>query len=195
MPKPVYVCQFPDASQVEDRIARRNEEDLNLPEWNQCGICCVRMIALGLERNPPPLEEMYRTAFDQYGVFRMVDDKVVGAYHRELAGYVHDVFGLNTEAVRRQSVEDVAQAILDGWYVIASVSAEIRDASVLEPLRRNGHLVLVFDVGERDGAAGFLLHNSSGFSSTETQEDVFVSLDRFRQFFSGNSVNIRSDQK
>ncbi|NBT37921.1 MAG: hypothetical protein EBT21_07430, partial [Actinobacteria bacterium] len=125
--EPQFVPQFEPAEDVERRIGNRDSEDMNGPEWNWCGICCVRMIALGLGRSVPTMDEMYRTAFDAYGVFKMVDGSVIGAYHRDLASYVTGEFGLAAEARRNLSAGDVAAAIVDGHYVVASVSPKIRE--------------------------------------------------------------------
>lgn len=194
MNEPVFVAQFEPPETTEERIANRANEDLNLPEWNWCGICCLRMVLLGINKEAPSLTEMYQTAFDQYGVFRMIDSRVVGAYHRELAQYARMEFGLFTECVRGQSTSDIAQLLTRGAFVIASVSSKIRKLEGANPERRSGHLVLVYRVQENNGRRSFLIHNSAGFLSLGTQSAVLIPEDRFDACFSGNGIMISDGQ-
>lgn len=184
-PDPVFVPQFESAEDVERRIANRENEDMNASEWNWCGICCVQMILLGLGRGAPTRDQMYRTAYDRYGAFKTIDGRVVGAYHRELAEYVCQEFGLVAITHRRASTDDLARSIEDGRYVIASVSASIRDLDEKEPGRKNGHLVLIYSIEQMDSGRMFVLHNSAGFASANTQAGVRVTEDRLKQCFSG----------
>lgn len=193
LPEPVFVSQFGMPEDVERRIANRVNEDMNNPEWNWCGICCVRMVLLGLGREAPSLEEMYRTAFDRYGVFRMVDGAVIGAYHKELAAYVAGEFGFERAWTARGLTTDrVAELVRgdDSQYVIASVSASIRELEGSEPEKKGGHLVLVYDAEDTDAGRVFILHNSAGFASTNTQRGVRVPEARFRDCFSGRAIII-----
>lgn len=188
-PEPVFVPQFESAEAVERRIANRENEDMNAPEWNWCGICCVRMILLGLGRDAPTREEMYRTAFDQ-GVFKMVDGNVIGAYHSELADYIAQEFGYHASTHRRRTTEDLARSIADGAYAIVSVSAAVRDLDGGKPERKNGHLVLAYAVEQTEQGRVFVLHNSAGFASTHTQVGVRVTETRLNECFSGCYVSI-----
>lgn len=186
---PIFVAQFEPAETTEARIANRGWENQNLPEWNWCGICCVRMILLGLGRTAvPALDEMYRTAFDRYGVFRMENNKIIGAYHRELAEFMRREFALDAACVRGQSLGDLARLVAGGSCFIASVSSEIRRLDGPEPERRNGHLVLVYGVHRNTRGRSFLIHNSTGYSSLKTQSAVLVPEERFRVCFSGNGI-------
>ena len=194
MAEPVFVSQFGTREAVEGRIANKQNEDLHDPEWNWCGLCCVRMIALGLELNPPDLSEMYHKALDHYHVFKLIDGKLIGAYHRELASYISGEFNLSAQAVRYQTIEDVAGLIEHGNFFIASVSAEIRKLEGQEPKRQNGHFVLVWGVERTQDSGYFIIHNSSGFLSLKTQETVRVSVERFATCFSGNGIIVSSDR-
>ncbi|MFA6591435.1 MAG: C39 family peptidase [Patescibacteria group bacterium] len=193
MPKPVFVPQVEPRESVEEQLENRKEEDLNLPHWNWCAICCVRMIVLGLGFEVPDMIDMYNTATEKYGVYRLVDGRIIGAYHRELASYVKGEFGLKARALRRQSTDNVARWISRGYYFIASVSSDIRKTGAEVPIRQNGHLVLVYDVLETSEGRFFILHNSAGFSRTNTQSEVLVSENRFAQCFSGNGLIISGD--
>lgn len=189
--EPAFVPQFEPADDVERRIGNRDNEDMNGPEWNWCGICCVRMVLLGLGRPAPTMEEMYRTAFDEYGVFKMVGGAVIGAYHRDLASYVQGACDLASYAKRKMSADDVADDVLSGWYVIASVSPQIRDLLGPPPEKKGGHLVLVYGVEDTEQGRVFVLHNSTGFASLGTQRSVRVPEARFVECFSGCAVLLR----
>lgn len=190
MSEPVFVPQFDPAESVETRIANRDAQDSNLPEWNWCGICCVRMVALGLELDPPSLDDMYKTAFEMYAVFKIIDGRVIGAYHEALAAYIRGEFKLDAKAVRHRSALDVHRLVKNGAWFIASVSAEIRHPGPNAPEKKTGHLVLVFDAFREDDLDGFRIHNSTGFSSTDTQSHVRVSAARFADCFSGCGILI-----
>lgn len=193
-PDPVFVPQFESAEDVERRIANRENEDMNAPEWNWCGICCVRMVLLGLGRDAPTREQMYRTAFDEYGAFKTVDGSVLGAYHRELATFVEQEYGLGARAARNLSADDLARLVDEGRYAIVSVSASIRTPDSGPPERRSGHLVLVYRVEETEAGRVFVLHNSAGFESLGSQTAVRVPEARFVECFSGNAILISCDQ-
>lgn len=190
MDEPVFVAQFEPRESVEARIANRCNEDLNVPEWNWCGVCCARMMVLGVRGDAPSMEEMYRKAFDEYGVFRMIGGEVVGSYHRELARYLCDEFGFDARAMRGLGADDVAKILDEGGCLIASVSAKIRFLDGEAPVKKTGHLVLVYRVVDADGGRYFVLHNSAGFVSLGTQEAVRISEKRFMECFSGNGIAV-----
>ncbi len=80
-PERFYVPQFATAATVEQEILNRETADMNRPEWNWCGICCVQMILRSLgDRRIPSLEEMYERATSPYRVYRVENQRVVGAY-------------------------------------------------------------------------------------------------------------------
>jgi hypothetical protein len=139
---------------------------------------------------------MYRDAFER-GVYRMVDGDVIGAYHKELAEYGRRQFAFTrSRAARGLSADAVADTVYAERpeYVIASVSAQIRDLEGPPPEKKSGHLVLVYGVETTDEGRFFVLHNSTGFVSTNTQRAVRVSEKRFVECFSGNAIII-SDYK
>lgn len=179
---------------MERRIGNRDNEDMNGPEWNWCGMCDVRMVALACRRpdEVPTLDDMYRDAFGR-GVYRMVDGDVIGAFHRELADYARRQFSFaRSRAARGLSADAVADTVYAERpeYVIASVSPQIRNLEGPPPEKKGGHLVLVYDVETTEEGRFFVLHNSSGFASTGTQRAARVSEKRFVECFSGNAIII-----
>ncbi len=192
LPEPPFVPQFEPSEDVERRLANVANEDMNAPEWNWCGMCCVRMILLGLGREAPSLDEMYRAATDA-GVFKMVDGQVVGAHHRQLEDFIYHEFGLVVFAYRRRSTGDIAHMVLRGRYVIASVSPSIREIGGDVPEKKSGHLVLIYAVETTEKGRVFVLHNSAGFVSTTTQKEVRVTEDRLRDCFSGCYVTVSTE--
>jgi len=189
-PQSFFVPQVEPAEQVQDLISNWPQLDKNLPETNWCGLCCVRMIALSCSLNPPRLQQMHETAFHDYQVFRLQDDRLVGAYHKELADYIRGEFSLDAEASRNLSVSDVASLVIENNFVIASVTPEIRELESTNPKSKNGHFVLIFGVCNMEGKTVFIIHNSAGFTQTNTQVNVHVTEDRFQACFSGNAIII-----
>ncbi len=188
MDTPVFVAQFEPREATEERITNRENEDLNAPEWNWCGVCCARMMVLGVRGDAPSMDEMYRKAFDEYGVFRMIDGEVVGSYHRELARYLCDEFEFDAMPKRGLRPDDLVKIVREGGCFIASVSAKIRFLEEETPMKKVGHLVLIYDVVETSEGRWFVLHNSAGFASLGTQEAVHVPEQRFMDCFSGNGI-------
>ncbi len=191
LPEPPFVPQFEPAEDVERRIANIANEDMNAPEWNWCGMCCVRMIALVEFRlyGPavPTLEEMYRTATEKYGVYKTVDGQVVGAYHAELGEYAREELGflMGGMTKRNCTTGGLVDLLRTGRYVVASVSPEIRNLDGGKPKQKSGHLVLVYGYEETSNGRVFILHNSAGFLSTKTQRAARVTEERFLDCFSG----------
>lgn len=181
---PVFVPQV--EGDIQGWHATYHTADLTLPEWNWCSLCCVRGIALALDCNPPPLEEMYGVAFERWGVFyRDEHGRVIGARHRELAEYIDREFGLIACPSRHQNVADIARFVRHGWYAIASVSPEIRDDCKDPPASTRGHLVTVFRATRRH----VVIHNSAGLTP-DRQQNVHIPRERFAQVFSGNVIYV-----
>ena len=185
-----YVCQIKDREKVEEWANQPSSgNDETKPEENWCGMCCVKMIAKALVIPMPDLLEMYQTAFDKYGVYKMEKGKVLGAYHKELAKYIETELGLKAITKRNLTVNDVKGIVGGDNFFIASVSSRISDFNV-EPKRKKGHLVLVYGFNEQ----GFFIHNSAGFSRTKTQTNVLVPYDFFEKCFSGSGICVPSSK-
>ena len=99
---------------------------------------------------------MYYEAYDA-GVYKLIDGKVVGAYHAGLARYIEERYNLKSHAVRNVGIIELKKIILGNNFFIASVTPEIRYAPQ-KSLRKSGHLVLVFGVLERGGVTKFIFH-------------------------------------
>jgi len=187
-----YVSQFEPKEAVEKNIIlfeTKKEQLKNLPEWNWCGICSLVMILKGVGKSHPPIMEMYREAYVS-GVYKLIDGKVIGAYHGELARYIEEKYGLKSRAVRNVDSEKLKKIILDNNFFIASITSEIRYAPQ-HPDRKSGHLVLVFGIMVQGGITKFIFHNSTGFFSSNTQCSVEMEADLFQKYFSGCGIVVR----
>lgn len=126
-PERFYVPQFATADAVEQEIHDRETADMNQPQWNWCGICCVQMILRSLgDHRIPSLGEMYERATNPYRVYRVENQRVVGAYHKELARYIQDEFALSARTERGLTLPKLIQLVREGTFVIASVAPDIR---------------------------------------------------------------------
>ncbi len=193
-PERFYVPQFATAATVEQEILNRETADMNRPEWNWCGICCVQMILRSLgDRRIPSLEEMYERATSPYRVYRVENQRVVGAYHKELARYIQDEFALSARTERGLTLPKLIQLVREGIFIIASVSPEIRGLDGPAPPTKNGHFVLIYGAYHHthDGDQAIILHNSAGFQSQKTQHHVRVPVTRFLECFSGNAILVQ----
>ena len=190
-PDRFYVPQFETSEAVETRIRGRNTADMTLPEWNWCAICCVRMILLALGRGAISREELYEKSFAA-GVFRQEGNEVIGAYHKELASFIERELGLQARPRRGMTTQEVMKEIARGAFVIASVSAEIRDTHGLLPKKKGGHFVLIYGFRcSPDHSNQLIIHNSTGFTSTNSQMHVSVDETRFNDCFSGNAIVVK----
>ncbi len=147
------------------------------------------MILLALSREAPSLLELYERAFE-YGVYQRHEGRVIGAYHRELANFIKQEFQLKSRVERHTSAARVVQLVQEGSFVIASVSAEIRNLTGPLPETKSGHFVLVYGINVPDSGQEFqiILHNSTGFQSLGTQSHVHMPITRFMGCFSGNGI-------
>jgi len=148
------------------------------------------MILLALGREAPSLLALYERAFEA-GVYRYQEERVIGAYHREFANFINQEFQLKSRVERRISATRITQLIQqEGSFVIASVSADIRNQTGPLPETKNGHFVLVYGVHVPDSGQEIqiILHNSAGFQSLGTQSHVHVPITRFMSCFSGNGI-------
>lgn len=189
MRKIPYVPQIEPADEFEKWFKNGfSEEDSLKPEANWCGLCCLRMIALAFDLDPPPLHVMYEEA-TVLGVYVRQGDRIIGAYHRELARYAEHRFGLRAQVCRGLSRGDIASVIEAEGLLIASVAPCIRDLAGDPPANPSGHLVLVHSIYDEQ-VGGVKLHNSAGFVSTNTQVNVPTPWPRFLECFSGNGIVI-----
>jgi len=187
-----YVAQFEPKEEVEKNIklfSVKKEQLENLPEWNWCGICSLIMILKNVGINHPPITKIYHEAYD-FGVYKLIDGKVIGAYHAELARYIEEKYNLKSCAIRNVDVKKLKKIILDNNFFIASVSPEIRHAPQKSSVK-NGHLVLVFGVLEVNNITKFIFHNSTGFLSNNTQCSVELHADLFQEYFSGCGIIVK----
>lgn len=195
VPEQFYVPQFGTAETVEREILHRANADMNLPEWNWCGMCCTQMILRALGRSTPGLKQMYERATHEYGVYRTENGQVVGAYHKELAKYIEEEFSLSARTARGLTLPKLVELIRGGTFIIASVSPEIRELKPgKEPPTKNGHLVLVYGLcssyedADGHGVRALILHNSAGFQNQRTQCHARLRTQRFMDCFSGNAI-------
>jgi len=94
-----FIPQIEPAKNIEQEIKNITEHDLNLPKWNWCGICCLAMILDSLKIKRPKLSEIYKDSFN-YQVYRNKNGKIIGAYHKQLANFIKNKYGLKAKAVQ-----------------------------------------------------------------------------------------------
>lgn len=188
-PERFYVPQIEPRENIENWInAEWIPERWRLPESNWCALCCVRSYCLSLGLIVPSLEELYDRA-TKYLVYRDIDNRIIGAYHVNLATFIELEFGLVAEARRDMTAADIAKALMtDGCAVFASVSPQIRRTdAVVAPKNPSGHFVFVYGVG----LDSVIHHNSTGFASNNTQSHVATPWQKFMECFSGRAIVVQ----
>lgn len=187
-----YVPQIEPREEIENKInlfKSDSEKYKNLPEYNWCGICSLAMVLNGLDINHSSVGDIYKEAFE-FGVYELVEDKVVGAYHKKFAQYIKERFNLESFAVRNMNFRKLKKIILDDSFFIASVTPDIRYFPE-KSAERSGHLVLVFGISEEDAVQKIIFHNSTGFSSTNSQCSIEMPFKLFKNYFSGNGIVVK----
>lgn len=231
---PPYLSQWGDLA-CNVAVIERGEDPSPLHDWradgylsgdayrlwsrNTCGLTCLQMIlAADPERWPDvPCKGALVAQAVSRGVLTPQDDgQVGGLYYAPFVRWVAHDFGL--EAVSRPELgfDEIVELVSSGeWYVMASVSYEIRLPD--QPAtHRGGHLVLVFraeagegaeenevGLGELAGPAGatdsdgktaepttrLVFHNPSGLPGTA--EAASVTREQFERFYAGRGILVR----
>ena len=168
--------------------------------WNSrvCGIACIKMVLDSLE------ESQDKTMWDliqeglELGGYKLHDVKGrfvdLGWFHKPLLELAqrHGMHGFLRQSL---SMHNVAQEIVNGNYVIASVKVPSRseledDGSYFKEHYKGktyGHLILVTAVEIQDGKPKmFLAHNPSGYRKYE--EDSIIDPETFTRIFNGRVI-------
>jgi hypothetical protein len=184
-----YVPQIEPREKIEEAINLLQKENperwMNLPQWNWCGICALTMLLDSIHIPHPPLLQMYQATFD-FGVYKLIDGKIIGAYHKPLAQYIKKEFHLESSAMRDVTTKKLEEIILNNNFFIASVTPEIRLCPTL-PTKKGGHLIFIFGIKNNS----FIFHNSTGFFSNNTQCSVEMPFDLFEKYFSGSGIAVK----
>lgn len=168
----------------------KNQEEYEMYSWQVCGMACLKMI---LKSICP--DKNYRTVelakdAEKYGVY--IRNKNENRKHN-LDGMLHSQFlkfirKFNLNGVRKIYIKEnyIAHLLLGNYYIIASVHPSIRE-DVYANNSKSGHLILIKGFRVKNGkVSGFFINNPSGYLSNMSQENYFVSLEKWRNYFSGN---------
>lgn len=188
-PDRFYVPQIEPRENIEAWVnAEWTPERWRLPESNWCALTCVRSYCMSLWKIVPSLDELCSHAM-KYLVYRDIDNRIIGAYHANLATFIELEFGLIAEVRRDMKAADVAQALMtDECAVFASVSPQIRCTDAAStPKNPSGHFVFVYGLA----LDSVILHNSTGFASNGTQSQVVTPWWKFMECFSGRAIVVR----
>lgn len=185
-----FTPQFQPATNVEKRIKSKTKKDVNKRAHNWCGMCCLSMILKTLNRKTPSLSQLYKQAF-RYGVYKLEDKNVHGAYHQELAEFITKKYRLKAKAVQNiKTQKQLINIIKNNNFFIASVTPEIRDYAK-NPTKKQGHLILVFDCHKTGNQHYLTFHNSAGFTGNNSQKSVTMPINKFFNYFSGRGIKIQ----
>lgn len=202
-PEDFYVCQISDPAKVEDWIANIDSLDPKTPELHWCAMCCVRSLLLAEGLPSPLVQELFDMACQQ-GVYRP-DPNIGwrGAYHRELADFINVVRivdqrkasasrGMKISATSDDRWFNMEGLVRTGCYILLSVHPNIRLRMNTPQPNKRGHFVLVYGFIERDGQKYFLINNSTGFQSENSQIGMEISAERLEQVSCGDGIVVKS---
>lgn len=163
-----------------------NVDEYTSWSWSCCGMTCLKMILAHAQHKVVPLVTLGKQCLE-YGGYEAPIEKSPGLFYKPFVHFIKQEYGLDGKAVGALTLAEIKQAVSDGGYVIVSVTPEIRFLSK-DPLKRGGHLVLVF--GYDDEKQVIHLNNPSGFA--ESQENVTISYGQFMKFFDQKGILVRS---
>lgn len=193
----IWTSQVEDSGQdLEMWLEGHERTDRARPEANWCGLCCLRSILKAHQSDDfgidlPSLDQMFRDAV-QAGVYKLEENgKYSGAYHQPLARFIEDRFRLPAQAVEGLSRAKIRREIDAGKFVIASVHPSLRYPQSPHPEKPAGHFVLIHGYYGED-RWNFRILDSTGVISQGTHINSALALSRFRHFFSGRAVLVRS---
>ncbi len=153
--------------------------------WVGCGMACTKMLLAHKTGKIIPLVELGKKC-TEYGGYSYPLKESKGLHYVPYVKFIKAEFGLNAKLIVPLIIDEVITALNAEYYVIASVSPDIRTPEV-NPTHKGGHLVLMlgYDLNEKE----FYFHNPSGIS-TSTQEYASISFDDFSKFFGQRGIVI-----
>ncbi len=207
--KPEYISQFigiyPQSITLESKLTdkkhiaqfgAKDAEEFSFWAWRNCGIACVKMILdVKKKASKKSIMELTREGIDLGGYILYEGKKFVdkGWFHHALVALLNKY---DTSAVTKkwQSIESVAQDILDNKLVILSVLVPGRrhiteDGSFrLKPGGKlGGHLLLATGVKMfKKQVLGVYVHDPRGLE--KYQKDTFIPAKVFKKIFTNRTV-------
>jgi hypothetical protein len=178
---------------VEEWRASPQATNYRIPSSSWCGMTCLRMMLLLEGRRAPSLDDLFEHACAA-GVFTWEENGWKGANLHKLPAFIGE-YGFMARLAQTMDPDDVAHALAERNYVFPRVGPDIRYRTDEEPSKNHGHFVFMYGY-ETDEAGNlkFLIHNSAGFASLDSQIAVPIPAARLRQVFSGDAILVRSQR-
>lgn len=156
--------------------------------WSACGMACTKMILAHSTAQVVPIVTLGKKALE-YGCYDLPLETSAGLKYEPYVRFVQQELGWRAKVISPMIKDDIVRALSMGYYVIASVSPDIR-VPTSQPKHRGGHLVLVvaYDLDKKN----FYINNPSG-NTKATQEHARVSFAEFEKFFAHRGIIIDAD--
>ncbi|MDR3125512.1 MAG: hypothetical protein LBU20_00330 [Candidatus Nomurabacteria bacterium] len=162
--------------------------DYDFWSWRICGLMCVKAVLDAYHLAERETVASLTEKGVALGGYKVKQDE--GWFYAPLVKLARS-FGLMGQVYGALSLEEIATAILDNHFIIASVHpGVIRGDLDRNPHDGKGHLVLTH--GFRwDGVAisGFFINNPSG-RTAKTQQKAFIPIKNFREAFAGKGFSL-----
>lgn len=197
---PRYVSQWGDLA-CNHAVIERKEDPSAFRDWradgystveeyrrwsrNTCGIACLESILSTRAGHEQSKWELITGAVAVGALVPRDGGRIDGLYYQPFVEWVGTEFGIEAEVRRVLLVDEIGPLVRAGeWFVIASVSSEIRWPQ-RPPSRQGGHLVLVHDAEDDE----LIFHNPSGLGSTAANARCDTAT--FARFFAGRGIVVR----
>ena len=172
--------------------------------WNSrvCGIACIKMVLDSQEKSKNKTMWDFIQEGLELGGYKLHDAKGkfvdLGWFHKPLLELAQR-YGMHGFLKQSLAIHNVAEEIVNGNYVIASVKVPDRygledDGSYFKDSYRGktyGHLILVTAVEIQSGfPKTFLAHNPTGYKKYE--EDSIIDAETFTRIFNGRVIVLKA---
>jgi len=198
-----YVGQFA-SPEFAEKILREGVDKTTDPEWENtgaklseeyakwvliiCGMACTSMALKHFKDKNVGTITLAKDAL-KHDVYRQEGDDISGMQYREYAKWVRG-YGLDARVYSRLTMRGIEYLLSRGRLVIVSVNPNIREYETVSTTQKGGHLVLVTGYNKKNKTV--TIHNPSGFTSSNTQQNHTISVLKFFQFYAGRGIAINS---
>ncbi len=204
-----YFSQWSSSNLVDAIYHKKNDARLD-PKWRQsgakdkleylhwswsiCGVTCLKMILAG-KNIYVPLITLAKNGL-KYGFYTINHsaylkedyvNSISNLRYKPFVSFINSTFPLQAKVVAPLALNEIIYHLDHDFFVIASVSAQIREPSST-PRRRGGHLVLI--VGYNYQTKSFILNNPSGIYR-KSQHNTSISFTDFLKFFGNKGIIVK----
>lgn len=198
-----YISQFA-SPEYSEKVLRDNVNTATDPKWQNtgaespeeytkwvltiCGMACTSMALKYFNNDNTGIVSLAKDAM-KHNVYKEQSDDISDMHYREYADWITK-YRLRAEVYSKLTIRGIKYLLSNGNLVIVSVNPNIREYTIAPITQKGGHLVLVTGYNNTNNTV--TIHNPSGFSSLNTQQNHTIQISKFLQFYAGRGIAISS---